>query len=34
VIRLWARRRDLILGFYGIWLSVLTVIHFGWPWAW
>lgn len=33
-MRLWAKRNDLILGFYGLWLGALTVLAFGWPWQW
>jgi hypothetical protein len=32
LMQLWARRNDLILGFYGLWLTALTILHFGWPW--
>ena len=34
LMRAWARRYDLVLGFYGIWLVGLTVVQFGWPWSW
>lgn len=34
VMRLWAKRNDLWIGCSCLWLSALTVAHFGWPWAW
>jgi hypothetical protein len=34
LMRLWARRNDLILTVYAVWLTVLTVAHFGPPWQW
>jgi hypothetical protein len=34
LMRLWAKRNDLLLAFYGAWLTALTVLGFGWPWQW
>lgn len=28
------KRNDLVLGFYGLWLTAVTVLVFGWPWQW
>lgn len=34
LMRLWAKRHDLMIVFYGAWLGALTVLEFGWPWTW
>jgi hypothetical protein len=34
LMRAWTKRHDLLIGVYGLWLAVLTVYQFGWPWTW
>lgn len=34
LMRAWAKRHDMLLSFYGVWLAGLTVLQLGWPWTW